>query len=44
MDHCHKTEKFRGWLCKNCNMAIGKLGDDLDGVMNAVNYLKNYEK
>jgi len=44
MDHCHKTETFRGWLCKNCNMAIGKLGDDLDGVMNAVNYLKNYEK
>ena len=39
MDHNHDTEKFRGWLCRNCNMAIGKLGDNLEGVMKAVNYL-----
>lgn len=27
-DHCHKTEIFRGWLCRNCNMALGLLHDD----------------
>ena len=34
-------EAFRGWLCNNCNIGIGKLGDNLDGVMKAVRYLKN---
>ena len=19
-DHCHKTDKFRGWLCRSCNI------------------------
>jgi CRISPR/Cas system-associated protein Cas10 (large subunit of type III CRISPR-Cas system) len=38
-DHCHETNEFRGWLCKDCNTAIGKLGDNLEGVMNAVRYL-----
>jgi hypothetical protein len=40
-DHCHIHKKFRGWLCNECNTGIGKLGDNLDGVMNAVVYLKN---
>lgn len=39
-DHCHDTGAFRGWLCSNCNVGIGKLGDALAGVMNAVKYLK----
>jgi hypothetical protein len=39
MDHCHKTERFRGWLCRNCNTGIGKLGDDLQGLHQAINYL-----
>jgi len=38
-DHCHKTNTFRGWLCMECNTSIGKLGDTLEGVMNAVRYL-----
>jgi|TARA_R110000851_G_scaffold58435_2_gene135680 hypothetical protein len=40
LDHCHITLKFRGWLCINCNMGIGKLGDNIEGVMKAVMYLK----
>ena len=38
-DHCHKTTEHRGWLCHNCNTGIGKLGDNLQGVTNAMNYL-----
>jgi Recombination endonuclease VII len=39
LDHDHKTGKFRGWLCKRCNSAIGLLGDSLCGVLCAVDYL-----
>ena len=39
VDHDHKTGKFRGWLCKTCNIGIGKLGDTIDGIENARNYL-----
>lgn len=40
LDHDHKTGLFRGWLCYSCNISIGHLGDDLEGVQRAVNYLK----
>ena len=40
-DHIRDTDICRGWLCNNCNKSIGALGDTLEGVMNAVNYLKN---
>ena len=39
LDHCHKTGKFRGWLCNNCNVGISRLGDNLAGVGLAVKYL-----
>ena len=41
LDHDHITKLFRGWLCDDCNLAIGKLGDTLEGVMNAVRYFKS---
>ena len=34
MDHCHSTGRYRGALCRQCNAALGKLGDDLDLVIN----------
>ena len=40
-DHCHETGKFRGWLCYQCNTAIGNLGDNIEGLTRALNYLKN---
>ena len=43
-DHDHETGKHRGWLCVDCNAAIGKLGDDLEGVLKAVAYLEKAEK
>jgi len=43
VDHCHLTGEVRGLLCNSCNIGIGKLGDNLDGVLNAVSYLSLFE-
>lgn len=43
-DHCHKTNKHRGWLCTKCNTALGALGDDVESIMNgAIEYLRKFE-
>jgi hypothetical protein len=39
-DHDHRTGKFRGWLCRMCNTAIGSLGDDVEGLERALAYLR----
>ena len=39
VDHCHKTGRVRGILCMACNTAIGKLGDDIEGLQKAIRYL-----
>jgi len=28
MDHDHTTGEFRGWLCHDCNIAVGRLRDN----------------
>jgi hypothetical protein len=38
-DHDHQTNKFRGWLCYQCNSGIGLLGDDIAGLEKALQYL-----
>ena len=40
LDHCHETSQFRGWICRYCNAGIGQLGDDIDGVTKALEYLR----
>lgn len=40
LDHDHITHTFRGWICEDCNQGIGKLGDSVEGVENALEYLK----
>jgi hypothetical protein len=42
LDHDHVTGKFRGWICSRCNAGIGFLGDSLEGVLSAINYLKRH--
>lgn len=42
LDHCHVTLKVRGFLCDNCNTAIGKFKDNLELLSNAITYLKSY--
>jgi hypothetical protein len=44
VDHDHNTLKFRGWLCEPCNLGIGQLGDDIEGLERALTFLrKHYE-
>ena len=43
LDHCHAHGTFRGWLCWHCNTGIGKLGDNVEGLMRAVEYLRRAE-
>lgn len=40
LDHCHKTNAFRGWLCNDCNLALGRLGDDEAGVLRLLDYVR----
>lgn len=42
LDHCHKTETFRGWLCHLCNGGIGNLQDNANRVLRAFKYLENH--
>ena len=43
LDHCHVNETFRGWLCDHCNLAIGLLGDNIEGLKKALAYLERVE-
>ncbi len=38
-DHNHGTGQVRGLLCRNCNLGIGYLGDNIEGVLNGLWYL-----
>ena len=40
LDHDHVTGQFRGWLCDNCNMGIGQLGDTKEGLLMALHYME----
>lgn len=35
---------IRGLLCPGCNTALGRLGDTIDGITCALNYLRTYER
>ena len=38
-DHNHETGSFRGWLCNECNSALGLFKDSPDIVLRALKYL-----
>lgn len=40
VDHCHESGAVRGILCSRCNSGLGKLGDSIEGLERALEYLK----
>lgn len=44
LDHDHITGQFRGWICDRCNTGIGKLGDSIEGLENALLYLYKHQE
>lgn len=38
-DHCHTTGKFRGWICQQCNHALGHVRDDPVRLSKLITYL-----
>ena len=44
VDHCHKSNKVRGLLCRKCNMAIGFFMDSPTILSAAMEYLKEHEE
>lgn len=43
-DHDHATGRFRGWLCHRCNRAIGLLGDSIELLEKAAQYLRDSKR
>lgn len=39
-DHCHKTGKFRGWICQGCNKALGYVKDSPERLRALADYLE----
>ena len=39
LDHCHKTNKFRGWLCHQCNTSLGMVKDNIEVLNKMISYL-----
>lgn len=40
-DHDHLTGRLRGMLCGPCNRGLGALGDQIEALERAIEYLKN---
>jgi hypothetical protein len=40
LDHDHSSGKYRGYLCHNCNRALGNFGDNIERIERAIDYLK----
>ena len=43
VDHDHETGKVRGLLCFNCNSGLGALGDNVEGLLKALDYIGGEE-
>ena len=41
-DHDHETGKFRGWLCPDCNAALGYLKDNPSRISGLLEYIKHF--
>jgi hypothetical protein len=39
-DHCHTRGHFRGWLCRECNLALGNVRDNIQRLRQLIAYLE----
>lgn len=44
LDHCHKRNVFRGWLCDRCNRALGILRESIPAFKACIKYLRKHER
>lgn len=44
VDHSHVTNKVRGLLCNNCNVAIGFIKDDKEKAIKLAKYIEKYNE
>ncbi len=44
VDHCHKTGKIRKLLCKRCNLVLGLVEEDINLLLNLINYISEHAK
>ena len=42
LDHCHKTNSFRGYICKDCNSGMGLLKDNIFIIFRSLLYLARH--
>ena len=42
LDHDHKTDRFRGYICNACNVAFGKFDDDPSTMQRSLNWLQSH--
>ena len=43
VDHCHTTEQIRKILCRNCNAALGLVGENHCILLSMVNYILEHK-
>ena len=44
IDHCHQTKKFRGLLCNDCNLGLGRFFDSVENLEKAKKYLLDFQE
>ena len=41
-DHDHDTGRLRGMLCSQCNLALGRFGEDVELLRKAIDYIERF--